>query len=343
MIAFVITAAATLFLAPQVSAKESLQPSALSESTTIFMKTALPNDSTRIINGTPVPKGKYPWFAKATTGNTWDGCGGMLVSPEYVLTAAHCVGYFGMSLIPDTTEASLFIHSCSNNTHTSHSIIDGFEIGALCHNANGNPNGNCNQFSEVIRSTTITRHPQYNSRTEDNDFALVRLTHKSSIAPVPMDRNNISGSYSAGKGNLWPIGFGNLSTSGNQFPTRLQHVELKYVTNPTCSSNYGGGITSSMMCASDPGQDSCQGDSGGPLYDSDNNVLVGVVSWGDGCAQAGSPGVYARISDEWTWIQRTICGAHSSPLPNFCGGTPTPPTPTPPVSLAVKTSLVLHR
>ena len=98
-----------------------------------------------------------------------------------------------------------------------------------------------------------------------------------------------------------------------------------------------------MMCASNPGKDSCQGDSGGPLYDSDNNVLVGVVSWGEGCAQAGYPGVYARVSDEWAWIQRTICGAHSSPLPNFCSGTPTPPTPTPPVSLALKTSLVLHR
>ena len=172
----------------------------------------------------------------------------------------------------------------------------------------------------------------------------MRLNRRSSIVPVPMDRTNVSGSYPAGKGNLWTIGFGNLITNGEQFPTRLQHVELKYVTNPTCNQNYGGGITSSMMCASDPKQDSCQGDSGGPLYDKDNNVLVGVVSWGDECARAGFPGVYARVSDEWaSWIQPTICGAHSSPLPNFCGVAPTAPTPTPPVSLPVKNSLVLHR
>ena len=67
---------------------------------------------------------------------------------------------------------------------------------------------------------------------------------------------------------------------------------------------YGGDILASMMCAADPGQDSCQGDSGGPLYDSDSNTLVGVVSWGYGCADARYPGVYSRISNQWDdWIK----------------------------------------
>ena len=50
-----------------------------------------------------------------------------------------------------------------------------------------------------------------------------------------------------------------------------------------------------MMCAMDPGQDACQGDSGGPLYDQENDVVVGIVSWGVGCA-GDFPGVYAQIS-----------------------------------------------
>ncbi len=76
------------------------------------------------------------------------------------------------------------------------------------------------------------------------------------------------------------------------------HVNVNYVKQSTCNSNYSGAITDEMMCAADTDQDSCQGDSGGPLYDSDSSSLVGVVSWGQGCAEANFPGVYARISDQ---------------------------------------------
>ena len=74
-----------------------------------------------------------------------------------------------------------------------------------------------------------------------------------------------------------------------------------------------------MMCASNPGKDSCQGDSGGPLYDSSAQTLVGVVSWGNGCAIPGYPGVYSRIANQWAWINATICTNHSPPKPDFCG------------------------
>ena len=79
-------------------------------------------------------------------------------------------------------------------------------------------------------------------------------------------------------------------SSGGQTPSILKHVELGYITQSECDTRYNGGIEDNMMCAADPGKDSCQGDSGGPLYDADNNVLVGVVSWGYGCADPDYPG-----------------------------------------------------
>merc|ERR1712110_548984 len=88
-----------------------------------------------------------------------------------------------------------------------------------------------------------------------------------------------------------------------------------------------------MMCAGDTnngGEDACQGDSGGPLYDEENDLLVGVTSWGYGCALQQYPGVYSRISDQWSWIKTTICDNHSDPKPDFCSSDPTPPSPTPP-------------
>jgi len=80
-------------------------------------------------------------------------------------------------------------------------------------------------------------------------------------------------------------------------------VNVDYVKQDECDRNYAqleryerGSITANMMCAADVNEDSCQGDSGGPLYDSDSDTLVGIVSWGAGCALYGFAGVYSRIS-----------------------------------------------
>lgn len=144
-----------------------------------------------------------------------------------------------------------------------------------------------------------------------------------------MDTKNISLGYENQpfKENLWPIGFGRLSTGG-LFSTDLLHVNVEYVKQDECGRRYGNGsITSNMMCAVDTGQDSCQGDSGGPLYDSDSETLVGIVSWGYDCADPQFPGVYSRISSQISWIEKTICAEHSSPKPDFCDSDPEPPKP----------------
>ena len=78
-------------------------------------------------------------------------------------------------------------------------------------------------------------------------------------------------------------------------------MEVNYVPNAECEASYSEPsdpepITDDMLCAASPGKDACQGDSGGPLYDATENMLIGITSWGEGCAEPGYPGVKARVS-----------------------------------------------
>ena len=97
------------------------------------------------------------------------------------------------------------------------------------------------------------------------------------------------------------IGFGAEYFSGYT-TDHLMHVEVEYISNQQCVSDpylySDSDITKNMMCAADLYKDSCQGDSGGPLYDPNSEKVVGITSWGYGCAQPQFPGVYARVSSE---------------------------------------------
>ncbi|MBL0268176.1 MAG: serine protease [Chitinophagaceae bacterium] len=102
--------------------------------------------------------------------------------------------------------------------------------------------------------------------------------------------------------------------SASRMPTQLQEVQLPIIDNLVCNDvlHYAGEITGNMLCAGYDagGYDSCQGDSGGPLIVVNSNTgqwnLAGVVSWGNGCAQPYSQGVYTRVSQYESWLQSNL-------------------------------------
>ena len=239
--------------------------------------------TSKVIGGTPSPINLYPWFSSL------DGCGGVLISPFFVLTAAHCWAL----MVPNAR----------------------VDIGHFCDSVD-----NCGQAREQNNVYKKFIHPQYEwlSDAPSNDFMLIRLNQRSAITPVPFDDGSYSPNYVSGE-KLWVVGVGVTNVATGVSASNLKHAEVEYMSSNQCNSRYIQKITPSMICAGFPGRDSCQGDSGGPLYDKENNVVVGLTSWGYKCADLKYPGVYARISDQTDWMQGVICAeSPRDDQPIFC-------------------------
>jgi len=229
---------------------------------------------TRIVGGSATDPAEYPWqVALKQNGGTF--CGGSLIDACTVLTAAHC------KTNVNNFQVVLGDYSKSSNTN------DGTEV--------------------VTSASSWTNHPNYNSNTQNNDFAILKLsqcvTFTNHIAPVCLPESS-SSSYTGQTGLV--SGWGTTSSGGAQ-PDKLNAVG---VTIRQCYGYPANQITNNMLCAASSGKDSCQGDSGGPLVAEEGGAysLVGVVSWGYGCADANYPGVYAKTTSQLTWIKGKMSG-----------------------------------
>ena len=165
----------------------------------------------------------------------------------------------------------------------------------------------------------IIIHPNYNDNTLRNDIALLRLKKPvaGGIAAVTPATAQATGTH-AKPGKLATVsGWGALSENGGS-PKVLHKVRLPIVGNGECNAPaaYDGEVGGKQICAGlkQGGKDSCFGDSGGPLWVrvGGEDFLVGIVSWGEGCAQPRKYGVYTRVAGYLNWIDSKMSGGGST-------------------------------
>lgn len=238
--------------------------------------------SSRIIGGEPAEKGQWSFMTaliRSQASNSYQGqfCGASYLGDGWVLTAAHCVERINF-----------------NDFHVHIGVHDLFR--AIIE-------GERAEIKAVYVNESYADVSNYS-----NDIALIELKSKPNADAVAL--KTTEGDLSEGQ-LLTVMGWGNTISDRNQtpqYPSVLRQVDLPYVPRATCQ-NLGddySDIGDDAICAGFPKgkKDSCQGDSGGPLVYSHNGGIeqVGVVSWGNGCAQPNAYGVYANVAYFQDWI-----------------------------------------
>ncbi|KAK9751337.1 Trypsin [Popillia japonica] len=221
----------------------------------------------RIVGGSSVDISKHPYQVSLLLLGS-HVCGGAIISEKYVVTAAHC-------------------------TYRTSTEAFSVRVGSSIRNSGGT----------VVKVEAIYQHPNFDYFTVDYDISVLSLSSSlnfdSNIAAIKLPSENQE--FAAGIESV-VTGWGD-TAQGGPSADQLQAVRVPLVSLSDCQAAYSPyNITDRMLCAGikEGGKDACQGDSGGPLVIDD--VLVGVVSWGIGCAQPEYPGVYASVPNLRSYI-----------------------------------------
>uniref|UniRef100_H0XFZ6 Peptidase S1 domain-containing protein n=1 Tax=Otolemur garnettii TaxID=30611 RepID=H0XFZ6_OTOGA len=239
-------------------------------------------DTGKAVGSQDAPEGRWPWQVGVWAASVGHICGGSIIHPSWVLTAAHCF-------------LKLY-----------HVKVGGLTLSLL------------EPHSSLEAVGKLFIHPLYSGKKfSSGDIALMQLVspvHPSQFAPVCLPAAHTS--FAVGF-TCWLTGWGTIQQKA--VANVLQEATVPLLDSNMCDVMYHLGesslvgrrlIQDDMLCAGFPRgkKESCQGDSGGPLVCASNStwVQIGIVSWGFGCARSYRPGVYTRVLSYTDWIQKTL-------------------------------------
>ncbi|CAL4073823.1 unnamed protein product, partial [Meganyctiphanes norvegica] len=235
----------------------------------------------KIVGGHDATLGEAPWQVALVNAHGSLFCGGTLLSPWVVITAAHCMIFKNFTV----------------------------RLGGL----------DRRDLPLMGSVKEVLEHAEYNSSTIDNDIALVILDVPVNAPPMqyaePARLPNTDDDEVYANETVLISGWGTIRSGNYPKPNNLLAAEVQVFPQDMCKASYNNHYTDNMICAAGDNytKDSCQGDSGGPLVHKGetSSILLGITSWGMGCAQQGYPGVYTKVSNYVSWIEEKACSSNA--------------------------------